>query len=98
MLQNGTFPKPDVLVHHPVAHEAVERPLELAGLFFSKPEVPHPGKAVAAEQAIQQVLRLARDHQHAQAEQAEHGAHKVQTAARAVAVLAQIKGRSPQSF
>ena len=86
------LPRPDVLVHHPVAHEAVERPLEAGGLVLLKAEVPHPGKAVAAEQAIQQVLRLARGHQHGQAEQAERGANEVQAAAGAVAVLAQVEG------
>src|SRR6476660_5632263 len=54
--------------------------------------MPDPRKTIAAQQAVQQVLRLAGGHQHGQADQRERATHKVQAPAGAVAVLAEVEG------
>lgn len=85
------LPRPDIRVHVPVAHQAVERAFEAGGFVLFKAEVAQPRKAVAAQQRIHKVLGLARGQQHHQAQQAQGGAHKVQAAAGGIAVLAQVK-------
>ena len=75
------FTQPNVPVHGPVAHEAVKRAFKTGGLIFLKTKVADPGKAITAEQAVQQVLRLACRQQHGKADQRQAGARKVQAAA-----------------
>src|SRR5262245_37668338 len=82
---------PDVLVHRPVAHEAVQRALEAGGLVLLEHEVADPGEAVTAQQRVQQVLRAAAGQQHHQAQQRQRRADEVQPPAGAVAVLAQVE-------
>jgi hypothetical protein len=43
---------PDVLVHDPIAHEAVKRSFETGGFVFLKPKVSNPSETVTAQQAV----------------------------------------------
>ena len=79
--------QPDIPVHCPIADKAVGRALKARGLVFLEAKVTHPGKAVAAEQAVQQILRLASCNQHGQTLQAQAAADKMQAAASLVAQL-----------
>ena len=81
------FAYPDITVHRPVAHEAVKRALKTGRLVFFKAEMPHPRKAITAEQAVQQVLRFASRYQHDQAYQTQTAANEMQAAAGLVTVL-----------
>lgn len=56
---NAHLADPNILVHHPVAHEAVKRPLEAGGLVLLEAKVAHPCKAIATQEAVQQVLWFA---------------------------------------
>ena len=83
--------QPDIPVHRPVAHEAVQRAFETCWFVFLKTKVAQPRKAIAAEQAVEQVLRLASGYQHDQENQAQADADKMQATADFVAVLCQVK-------
>ena len=85
------FAYPDIAVHRPVAHKAVQRALKTGRLIFLKAEMPHPRKAITAEQAVQQVLRFASHYQQRQEDKAQAGADKMQAAAGAVAVFREVK-------
>ena len=61
--------QPDIPVNNPVAHEAVERALEAGGPILLKAKMPHPRKAITAEQSVQQVLWLATRYRHGKAHQ-----------------------------
>ena len=63
------FSYPDITAHRPVAHKAVQRTLKTGGLIFLKAEMPHPRKAITAEQSVQQVLWLATRYRHGKAHQ-----------------------------
>src|SRR5688572_10415412 len=54
-------PHQDVLEHHPVAEEGIERVLEGGGAIFFEKEMSHPGKSIAAEQGAQQPPGIALD-------------------------------------
>ena len=83
--------QPYIPVHRPVPQKAVQRAFEAGGPVFLKTKVAYPGKTIAAEQAVQQILQLASCYQHHQKNQAHAGADKVQATASFVAVLGQVK-------
>ena len=43
---------PDVLVHDPIAHEAVKRSFEAGRFVFLKPKMSNPSETVTTQQAI----------------------------------------------
>ena len=85
------FAQPDITVHRPVAHKAIQRALKTGGFVLLEAEMSHPCKAITAKQAIQQVLRFASGNQHGQADKAQAGADKMHSAARAVAVFFEVE-------
>ena len=62
------FADPNILVHRPVAHKAVQRTIKACGLVFFKIKMADFGNAVTAEQTVQQVLRLASRYPHGRAD------------------------------
>src|SRR3546814_1109165 len=62
----------DVLEHHPVPRERVERMLERRRPVLLEEEVPHPGEAVAAHQRAKQPPGIAGHDRHRHQQIGEH--------------------------
>src|SRR3546814_812372 len=81
----------DVLEHHPVPRERVERMLERRRPVLLEEEVPHPGEAVAAHQRAKQPPGIAGHDRHRHQRQHAAAADEMQPPRGAVGVLAQVE-------
>src|SRR5690606_24262128 len=81
----------DVLEHHPVAGERIERMLERGRPVLLEEEVPHPCEGIAARQRGQQPPGVALDDGGRNACQRTATADEMQPPRRAVAVFAEVE-------
>ena len=81
----------DVLEHHPVAGEGIERMLERRRTVLLEKEMPDPGETIAAEQGTQQPPGIAADRSRGQQRKHAAAADEMQPARDAVAVLLEIE-------
>ena len=93
---------PHICPHAPVAYEAVEGVFEGGGAVVFEEEMADPCECVALQQSIEDEHGVAGDYGHDNQHKADAGADEVQTAASAIAVLAQVKrvklGKAAEAF
>lgn len=93
---------PHIRPHAPVADEAVEGVFEGGGAVVFEEEMADPCEGVALQQSIEDEHGVAGDYGHDNQHKADAGADEVQTAASAIAVLAQVKrvklGKAAEAF
>ncbi len=93
---------PHISPHAPVADEAVEGVFEGGRAVVFEEEMADPCECVALQQSIEDEHGVARDYGHDNQHKADAGADEVQTAAGAIAVLAQVKrvkvGKAAEAF
>ena len=81
-----------VLVHHPVAGQGIERVLEGCRLVLLEEEMADPGKAITAQQRVQDPDGIHAADTHHQAADHQRGADEMQAATGLVGVFGQVVG------